>query len=398
MTKLRVLISGAGVAGPALAYWLSRAGADVTVVEVAPALRTSGSAVDFRGDTHLGLLRRMGVLDSLRAVQTHGGAMSCVDEHGTEIYRLPAEFAGGDIEVLRRDLSRILYERGADHVEYLFDDRITALTQDGDGVHVTFEKAAPRTADLLVGADGMHSGVRRIAFGQEADFVHHLGFYLAGWDLPNDLGLDTLSRQYNVPGRMVSAAADLRDPSRAAVLAVFAAPFLYHDWRDAEAQKRIITEHLSGLGWHVPHLLGALPDAKELYFDQIGHVRMDRWTSGRIALLGDAAWGLTLGGMGVGSGIVGGYVLAGELAATGDHRTAFAAYERRMRGYAARWQRASNPGQVLAPSTALRLSVRNAMFRSSLVKRLLARMAQSFATTLDLPDYDLDREPAGKHG
>ena len=119
----RILISGAGVAGPALAYWLTRYGAETTVVEVAPTLRTSGFAVDFRGPTHLGVLSKMGVLDQLREIQTHGGAMSCVDEHDREIFRLPSEFAGGDIEVHRRDLSRVLYEAAADRTVYLASRR-----------------------------------------------------------------------------------------------------------------------------------------------------------------------------------------------------------------------------------------------------------------------------------
>src|SRR5579875_196685 len=137
----RILISGAGVAGPALAYWLGRYGADTTVVEVAPGLRASGFAVDFRGPTHLGVLRKMGVLDELRGIQTHAGAMSCVDANDREIFRLPAEFAGGDIEVYRRDLSRVLYEHSAGRAEYLFGEAVTNLTQTDDGVQVEFARS-----------------------------------------------------------------------------------------------------------------------------------------------------------------------------------------------------------------------------------------------------------------
>ena len=164
---IRVLVSGAGIAGPALAYWLSEYGAEVTVVEIAPAPRKSGFAVDFRGPTHLGVLEKMGVLDELRRIQTHGGAMSTVAEDGREIFRLPEAFAGGDVEVLRRDLSRVIYERGADRAEYLFGDSITGLRQPSAGVHVDFGQAASRTFDLVVGADGLHSVVRGLAFGAE---------------------------------------------------------------------------------------------------------------------------------------------------------------------------------------------------------------------------------------
>jgi 2-polyprenyl-6-methoxyphenol hydroxylase-like FAD-dependent oxidoreductase len=384
----RILISGAGVAGPALAYWLSRYGADVTVVEAAPRLRTSGFAVDFRGPTHLGVLQKMGVLDELRDIQTHGGAMSCVDENSREIFRLPAEFAGGDIEVHRRELSRVLYERGADRADYLFGDTITNLTETSDGVHAEFARSASRTVDLVVGADGLHSAVRRLAFGEESRFVRHLGFYLAGWDLLNELHVGTTPQHYNVPGRMASICADQRDPDRVSAFVVFASPLLDYDWHDIEQHKRIISDAFTGLRWHVPHLLGTLRDAQDVYFDSISRVTVPRWSAGRIALLGDAAWGVTLGGMGVGTGIVGAYVLAGELAAArGDHSTALAAYENRMRGYASKWQRGANPGQFLAPSTAIRLRIRNTMFRTRLVQRLLVASTRSLATGADLPDY-----------
>ena len=221
---VRVLVSGAGIAGPALAYWLSRYGAEVTVVEIAPALRRSGFAVDFRGPTHLGVLEKMGVLDELKAAATNGGAMSAVTEDGREIFRLPEAFAGGDVEVLRRDLSRVLHERSAGRAEYRFGDAITGLTPVGDQVRADFGAAASATFDLVVGTDGLHSAVRGLAFGPESRYVRHLGFYLAGWDLPNDLRAGPTPQQYNVPGRMASVRSDPGDPGRALAFAVFAGP------------------------------------------------------------------------------------------------------------------------------------------------------------------------------
>lgn len=388
LNGLRVLISGAGVAGPALAYWLSRYGADTTVVEVAPALRTSGFAVDFRGPTHLGLLSKMGVLEELHSLQTHGGAMRCVDEHGRQIFELPAEFAGGDLEVLRRDLSRVLYERSAERTEYLFGDVIIGAVETAGGVEVEFGRHGSRTFDVMIGADGLHSGVRRIAFGPEQRYVRHLGYYLAGWEVPSLPAMDATPRQYNVPGRMISAAADRRDPDRAGVFAVFASPRLDYDQHDLEQQKKLIADAFTGMRWHVPQLLTGLRDAPEVYFDSISRVRVPTWSSGRAALIGDAAWGVTLGGMGVGTGIVGAYVLAGELAAAGgDHRTGFTAYENRMRPYAARWQRGTNPGKFLAPASGLGLGVRNTLFGTRLVQKLLISSTKSLATDADLPEY-----------
>jgi 2-polyprenyl-6-methoxyphenol hydroxylase-like FAD-dependent oxidoreductase len=384
----RVLICGAGVAGPALALALARYGAETTVVEIAPKLRATGFAVDFRGPTHLGVLSRLGVLDELRDIQTHAGAMACVDEHDNEIFRLPEAFAGGDVEVHRRDLSRVFHERSAPHAEYLFDDTITTLAQRADGVHVDFANSASRTFDVVVGADGLHSVVRRLAIGPEDRYVRHLGYYLAGWDMPNDLGVGATPQQYNVPGRMASISADQRNPGQAGGFAVFTAPRIDYDPRDIEQQKRLVIDRFDGLGWHVPHLLDGLRAAPELYFDSISRVSVPDWSSGRVALLGDAAWGVTLGGMGVGTGVVGAYVLAGELATSGgEPGAALSAYEQRMRRYAGRWQRGANPGQFLAPSTRTLLWLRNAMFRRRLVQRLLVSSSKSLATNFDLPEY-----------
>ena len=387
---LRVLVSGAGVAGPALAYWLGRHGADTTVVEAAPSLRTSGFAVDFRGPTHLDVLARMGVLDALRKVQTHGGAMSWVDEGGRQLFELPASFAGGDIEVRRRDLSRVLFERSADRADYIFGDEIVSLAERADGVHVSFRHRAPQTFDLVVGADGLHSGVRRLAFGPDERFVRHLGYLVAGWDVPGFAETDRRAQHYNVPGRMISVAPDGRAQDRAVAFAVFTAPPLPQDRLSLDEHKQLIAEAFAGLRWHTPQLLAGLADADEVYLDSISRVRVSAWSTGRTALLGDAAWGVTLGGMGVGTGVVGAYVLAGELAsAGGDYEAGFAAYEERMRSYAGRWQRGASPGRFLAPSTSRGLRFRNALLSTQLAQRMLVGSTRTAATDAALPEYAL---------
>ncbi|MEV4535937.1 FAD-dependent monooxygenase [Asanoa sp. NPDC049518] len=385
---MKILISGAGIAGPALACRLADAGAETTVVEVAPRLRTSGFAVDFRGPTHLRVLERLGVLDEIKAVQTHAGAMRTVDADGKTIFELPVEFAGGDVEIRRRDLTAVLHRRSADRVRYVFGDSITAMRDGRDGVDVEFRSGNTGRYDAVVGADGIHSTVRRLAMGPEERFVKHLGYHIAGWDVPNDLGALTVSQQYNVPGRMASVAADDRDPSRAGALAVWASKPLGVGWHDLDAQKAVVRETFKGLGWHVPRLLAGLADAPELYFDAISRVSVPTLSKGRIALLGDAAWGVTLGGMGVGTGVVGAYVLAGELARTaGDVTAAFTAYEGRMRSYAGRWQKGASPGHFLAPSSRAGLWLRNTMFRRAAVRRLLVSSSTALASAADLPDY-----------
>ncbi|WP_246486416.1 FAD-dependent monooxygenase [Kribbella qitaiheensis] len=214
MKNKRILISGASVAGPALAHWLGRYGYEVTVVELAPALRQGGYAVDFRGSVNQVVLERMGILDELRARQTGGSAMRFVDETGRQLMRLPGEFAGGDLEVLRSDLSQVLYDHSRQRAEYVFGDSIASLDEHAAGVDVTFEKGAARTFDLVIGADGLHSVVRRLAFGPEQDYVRYLGYHIAGWDVPNEYGGEQDGLMYNVPGRLASVGPDRRDPSR----------------------------------------------------------------------------------------------------------------------------------------------------------------------------------------
>ncbi|MEV8536281.1 FAD-dependent monooxygenase [Streptomyces sp. NPDC051211] len=388
----KVLISGASIAGPALAHWLGRHGFEVTVVEIAPGLREGGQAVDFRGDTHLTVLERMGVLDDLRRLQTGGSPMHFVDEDGRTQLQLPADFAGGDIEVLRGDLARVLYEHSLPYADYLFGESIAALRQREDGVDVTFRSGATRTFDLVVGADGLHSNVRRLAFGPEERYVSHLGYYAATWSLPNHLGVGfgEGSVGYNAPGRLAAVGTDNRDPDTARAFFVFAADPLVYDRHDQEQQKAIVTEAFAGLGWEVPRLLEGLRDADELYFDSISRADVPAWHHGRIALVGDAACGATIGGMGTGTGVVAAYVLAGELARAGDdHEGAFARYENLLRAYAEGCQKGGDrTGRFLAPGSRFGIRMRNRMLSRRRILDWMLKEGKK-ATTLELPDYRL---------
>ncbi|MFG2877487.1 FAD-dependent monooxygenase [Streptomyces sp. NPDC048337] len=406
-----ILISGASIAGPALAHWLGRHGFRPTVVELAPALRPGGQAVDFRGETHLTVLDRMGILDELRRIQTGGSPMTFVDAEDNPLLHLPAEFAGGDIEVPRGDLSRVLYESSLPTTEYLFGDSITSLTETATGVDVTFRHAPPRTFDLVIGADGLHSNVRRLAFGPESDHVTHLGHYAATWTLPNHPTLrptttppsapsgpipthPTGSTAYNAPGRLASVSTSRTDPTRAAAFLVFASPELTYDRHDLEAQKAILKQAFAGLPWKVGHLLSSLPEADDLYFDSISRADVPTWSAGRIALVGDAACGATIGGMGTGTGIVSAYVLAGELSRSpDDHQAAFARYESLLRPYAQDCQKGGDrTGPFLAPGTKLGLRLRNGLLSRRRILNWMLKAGKD-ATALPLPTYTEEASP-----
>ncbi len=378
MKNRTVLISGAGIAGPALAGRLTRHGYTVTVVEQAPALRPGGQAVDFKGATHRRVLDRMGVLDEVLRRQTGGQDQTIVDASGRPQAVIPGEFTGGDIEIRRGDLAEILYAHT--DCEYLFGDTITSLTETVDGVDVTFAHAGPRRFDLVVGADGIHSNVRRLVFGPERDYVQYLGYHYALAELGEELGGDAV--MYNEPGRMAAVGGP-----KASAFFVFASPELDYDRTDTEKQRQLLTDAYQGGGWRLPELMARIPQAREFYLDSLSRVTIDRYSRGRVVLLGDAAYGNTLGGFGTGLAVVGAYVLAGELlAADGDHRVAFARYEELMRDYAKISQRGS-AGPFLAPPSPLRITLRNWTFKSRLLLGLLLKATDKFATDIELPDY-----------
>ncbi|MFD6281377.1 FAD-dependent monooxygenase [Streptomyces sp. NPDC060209] len=351
-----VLISGGGIAGPALAYWLRRHGFAVTVVERGPGLRPGGQAVDVRG-VALDVIERMGLLEPARRVRTRMRGMSVIDPEGKEIERsTEATFSSGrldsdDIELLREDLVRLVYERTRGDVEYLFGDTLTALDEGGDGVRVDFARAESRTFDLVIGADGLHSTVRRLAFGPEERFVHHLGSYLSVFSADNFLALEDW-QVWLRDGDIGFGIMPVRDNTELRVAFGFESGPLS---LDADALRRNITERLAALRWEGSRLAEAALRAPDFYCDAMAQIRMDRWSHGRVALLGDAGYCPSpLSGQGTSLALVGAHVLADALAqAPGDHAAAYARYEGRMRDFVALNQSLAteNPGGPAAEAS-----------------------------------------------
>ncbi|MFB4301185.1 FAD-dependent monooxygenase [Actinomadura sp. NTSP31] len=387
-----VLISGASIAGPALAHWLARYGFTTTIVENSPGFRDGGYAVDFRGDAHLAVLRRMGILDDVEAARTGMGAMAYVNKDGKPQASMPADLFAGDIEVLRGDLARILHDATRGTTEYLYGDSIASLDEDAGGVTVTFERSAPRRFDLVIGADGLHSNVRRLAFGPAERFVRNLGLHCAIFTVPNHLGLRYTGHVYRTAGQLASVYS-ARHNAEARAAFYFGSPEQDVHRHDVARQQQVLTERFAGTGWECDRLLAEMRDAPDFYFDSVGQVRMDSWSRGRVALLGDAAYcPSSLSGMGTGLAIVGAYVLAGELAAArGDHRAAYARYQDVMREYVAGCQKMGDGvAKLMMPESRFVVALLNRYYKLLPYlpgKNMAAKIARRTAEGIVLPDY-----------
>jgi 2-polyprenyl-6-methoxyphenol hydroxylase-like FAD-dependent oxidoreductase len=386
-----ILINGGGIAGPCLAYWLTRHGHAVTISEQAHQLRTGGQAVDFRGAS-LQVLEKMGLLPRVRAGATRMGPLVLVDEGGREIGRLPAEVISGEVEIHWGDLVRIFYDAVREDVNYLFGVRVTHLDDDGERVNVTFSDASTGSYDVVIGADGLHSGVRGLVFGPEEQYVTQLGQCFGFFDIKNHLRLDHLGMACALSGRTaVLQATDPDKPARASFY--LTDPQLDFDYRDAEHNKRLFAERFAGMGWEVPNLLEGLAAAPEVYFDSIAQVHLPSYSRGRVCLIGDAAWCASpRSGMGTSLAVVGAYVLAHELHAAGsDYGAAFAEYQRLLAPFVARCQKlATDALKTDDFSSGRRARLRNVairLLRIPVVSRVVAKRSLTVGRSFALPSY-----------
>ena len=343
-----VLVSGASVAGVTAAYWLAHHGYSVTVVERYPGLRPGGQAIDVRGPA-LTVLERMMLRAAADQQRTRIRGASVVDRDGNELSQDTEStptgglIASPDIELLRDDLVELLYDASKLTAEYLFDDSIVALEDDRTAVGVTFEREPARTFDLVIGADGLHSNVRQLVFGPEEDFIDRLGTYAAIFTVPNFLDLDYW-QTWHYGDSTMAGIYSARNNTEARAMVGFMETDLRIDYRDTEAQFAELERRMADDGWVRPQLLEYMRTAPDFYFDEMSQIKMDRWSKGRVALVGDAGYCCSpLSGQGTSVALLGAYILAGELATASqggevDYEKGFTSYQAEFQDYVKRNQ------------------------------------------------------------
>lgn len=398
---MKIAISGAGVAGPTLAYWLARTGHQPTLIEKAPQLRTGGYLIDFWGVGYQ-VAQRMGLEPALQNAGYRVQEVRLVDRHGRTAAQFSAEVfrriaRDRYVSLARGDLAATIYQLVEQRVETIFGDHLIAIQEHDHGVHVTFASGATRDFDLVIGADGLHSQVRTLVFGPDGAFEKQLGYIVAAVEVtgyrPRD---EFVYVSYTPPGRQVARFA-LRD-DRTLILFIFAAALMPGEEPHDLSERKALLHHVFGdAGWECQHLLEALDDIADLYFDRVSQIRMPAWSHGRVALLSDAAACVSLmAGEGTGLAMTEAYVLAGELSqAHGDYRAALQRYEQQLRPFIDGKQAAvERLAATFVPKSAFSVWKRNQAVKllayAPLAKRLLGR---SFEDDFVLPDYQMEFMP-----
>lgn len=367
---MRIAISGAGIAGPTLAYWLYRSGHQVVLIEKAPRFRTGGYAVDFWGSGYT-VAERMDILPEIRARGYLFRELREVDRVGRKLAATPTDnffgsLNGRIITVPRGDLAEVIYQTVESRIETQFGNYITHIDQRADKVVVSLQHGAAREFDLVIGGDGLHSGVREIVFGPGQHFEKDLGYRVAGFSIAGYRPRDELVfLTHTTPGRQIGRFALRED--RTVFLFLFASDKIRGaEPIDASQRKAVLRQVYADSGWESPQILAALDEVEDVYYDRVSQIKMDRWSNGRAMLLGDAAACVSLlAGAGAGIAMTEAYVLAGELSLAGDnYPAAFDRYEQMLRPFVERRQKsASYFASALVPRTRWGLWFRNLVLR-----------------------------------
>ncbi|PYE43305.1 2-polyprenyl-6-methoxyphenol hydroxylase-like FAD-dependent oxidoreductase [Rhizobium sp. PP-F2F-G20b] len=329
-----ILITGASVAGNTAAWWLGHYGFDVTVVERTSEFRDGGQNIDIRG-VGRDVLRRMGLQQTALDHGTGEEGTVWIDEQGGEVAKFVTDELGRDgptaeMEILRGDLARLLYEPARNRATFRFGDRVDGIEEGADAVSVTFASGQIEQYDAVVVAEGVGSSTRELVFPQEND-PRWMDLTIAYFTIPRQADDNRMWRWYNATdGRSISLRPDTHGTTRA-MLSLQQPPNGEQEWT-VEQQKAYMHQRFTDAGWQAHRVLAAMEKTEDFYFDVLRQVRMKRWSKGRVVLTGDAAWCATpLAGIGATLAVTGGYVLASELQRGSDIGQALSAYEGAMR-------------------------------------------------------------------
>jgi len=394
VSQRTALICGAGIAGATLAYWLGKAGINATLVERAPRPRTGGYIIDFWGRGY-DIAEKMGLLPELKAAGYDVRELRIVNAKGrrvggfgVDVFR---ELTGGRyVSVARADLARLIHNKIEPGFATLFGDSIIRIQQGEAVVDVEFEHAPRRRFDFVVGADGLHSAVRRLVFGAQDRYEKYLGYYVAAFAVDDYRQRDErVYVSYEMPGKQIARFA-MRE-GRTLFLLVFAADQpLPIDPRDAVSQKARLHCEFDRGGWECPAIMAELDRCDDLYFDPVSQIRMDTWSKGRVALVGDAAFCPSLlAGQGSALAMTAAYVLAGELAAADRPQAAFVRYEQLLQPFIRGKQEAAERfARSFAPKTQFGLFVRNQVTKAFAVPLVASlTLGRLVRDAIDLPTY-----------
>ncbi|MFC5788560.1 FAD-dependent monooxygenase [Agromyces tardus] len=393
---MKVLVSGAGIAGLALAHVLADGGHDVVVVEIAPALRSGGQLVDLRG-TSREAAARMGLLSRIEEAQLAQRGMRYVDDDNRTLAVIGVELFGGngpvaDLEIVRGELTRVLFDATAGRVEHRFDDSIVALEQDDDGVDVRFDRAAPERFDLVVAADGVHSRVRRLLWGEEAQFARPLGGRMSFFTVPEPEPLDGWSLLDVLPGRRMAMIRPHEESGSAHAILTWFGTDASPDRGDVAAQQRAVRAAFADAGWYLPEVLAGLDASPDFYFDDLVQLHVPQLARGRVVLLGDAGYCPSpLSGQGTALALIGAHVLGSELARHAHPREALAAYETAMTPHIEAGRKLPpGSGSFATPKSRLARRVLQSYVRASMRRPLLTLFERAMSSQHDvpLPEYE----------